>query len=761
MRAVIAYAFAQLRVRPGRALLSAGGIVVVSAMLGAAVTVAASLAGGFDRAAERAHLADVIARFDGAPGTSVAERAASLPNVRSLALRYTAYGVDVRAPNHHVFDARAEGIRAGPRGYAIVAGRDLSGAGSEVLVERGLARTWHLRPGSTIIVGGFTPKQVVGVAVEPDTVAFPLVGRPQIFVPYDVARSLAGAPADATNELLLWVHQPARLDITLAQARSASYGLRNLQFLTRSGIRIEIGQAAGIVVALLIAFSLVALAAAAAILAASAASEVQRRLHAIGVLRAVGASPGSIVAGHAVEAALVATPSAAIGVTAGWLVVRGPTDDLLAAINEFGVGPVLAALLAGTVAVIVAVVAVAAAVPAARAARRRPVDALRGADVSGAPRRAPLPAGPGGLGVRLILARPARSVTAVTVLAVSAAFALLILSIATLLSRLESEPQAIGRAYQLSVDAPPARLGQIRRLPGVAAATTRYDTFASDSFDLGESFEVVAFGADHTAYEAPPLTEGRHLRARNEAEVGLGLAQSLDLHPGSLVAAQLENGREARFRVVGIVRALSQQGRIAYVDARHLLAAEPGLHPTLAVKAAPGDVASVRRELQRAGLVASSSGGVAGSAVEGWAARNSGFLSVLVALLRGVAVLDGFVCVYALAQVLALMAFERRQAIAVLRALGAGRSEIARLFAASALVLAVVALPTAVVLERVVLGPTASGLAAAYVSLSLGAGSLSILLVGVLLVLASVAAALIVARRAGRAPVTRGLAADG
>src|SRR6266511_1892815 len=445
----------------------------------------------------------------------------------------------------------------------------------------GPARTWHLRPGSTIIVGGFTPKQVVGVAVEPDTVAFPLVGRPQIFVPYDVARSLAGAPADATNELLLWVHQPARLDITLAQARSASYGLRNLQFLTRSGIRIEIGQAAGIVVALLIAFSLVALAAAAAILAASAASEVQRRLHAIGVLRAVGASPGSIVAGHAVEAALVATPSAAIGVTAGWLVVRGPTDDLLAAINEFGVGPVLAALLAGTVAVIVAVVAVAAAVPAARAARRRPVDALRGADVSGAPRRAPLPAGPGGLGVRLILARPARSVTAVTVLAVSAAFALLILSIATLLSRLESEPQAIGRAYQLSVDAPPARLGQIRRLPGVAAATTRYDTFASDSFDLGESFEVVAFGADHTAYEAPPLTEGRHLRARNEAEVGLGLAQSLDLHPGSLVAAQLENGREARFRVVGIVRALSQQGRIAYVDARHLLAAEPGLHPTL------------------------------------------------------------------------------------------------------------------------------------------------------------------------------------
>src|SRR5262249_37190959 len=188
---------------------------------------------------------------------------------------------------------------------------------------------------------------------------------------------------------------------------------------------------------------------------------------------------------------------------------------------------------------------------------------------------APLPGGPAGLGVRLTLAGPARSATAVAVLAVSAAFALLILSIATLLSRLENEPQAIGRAYQVVVNAPAAELPRVRRLPGVVAATPRYDTFASDSFDLGESFELVAFGADHPDYEAPPLAEGRRVRGRGEAEVGVGLAQALDLHPGTLLAAQLVNGREARFRVVGVVRALSEQGRIAYVDARGLLAAAP------------------------------------------------------------------------------------------------------------------------------------------------------------------------------------------
>jgi hypothetical protein len=287
-----ALALARLRVRPARMLLSVGGIVVVSAMLGAAVTVAVSLAGGFDRAAARAGLADVIARFDSAPAALVADRARSLPNIRSFATRYTAYGVDLRAPEHHVYDARAEGIRSGQRGYAVVAGRDLHGEDT-ALVERGLARAWKLRPGSRIVVGGFVTVRVVGVAVQPDTVAFPLVGRPRIFVPYPVARVLAGAPAGAANELLLWTRDPAMLDVTLAQAREASYGLRGLQFLTRSGIRIEIGQAAGIVIALLVAFSLVALAAAGAILAASSASEVQRRLHAIGVMRAIGASPAT------------------------------------------------------------------------------------------------------------------------------------------------------------------------------------------------------------------------------------------------------------------------------------------------------------------------------------------------------------------------------------------------------------------------------------------------------------------------------------
>ncbi len=74
-----------------------------------------------------------------------------------------------------------------------------------------------------------------------------------------------------------------------------------------------LSQAAGIVISLLVAFSLVALVAAGTMLAAGAHADVQRRLSAFGVQRALGFTPARIAALQAVEAALVAVPAAALG----------------------------------------------------------------------------------------------------------------------------------------------------------------------------------------------------------------------------------------------------------------------------------------------------------------------------------------------------------------------------------------------------------------------------------------------------------------
>ena len=99
--------------------------------------------------------------------------------------------------------------------------------------------------------------------------------------------------------------------MTLTQARAVAFGLGKLQFITRTGVEILLSQAAGIVISLLVAFSLVALVAAGTMLAAGAHAEVQRRLTGLGVQRALGFGPGRIAAQQAVESALVAVPAAA------------------------------------------------------------------------------------------------------------------------------------------------------------------------------------------------------------------------------------------------------------------------------------------------------------------------------------------------------------------------------------------------------------------------------------------------------------------
>lgn len=754
--ASVRHALARLRARRGRALLAAGGVAAAAAMLGSAVTVADSLAGGFDRAAARAGLADVVVSFDEVSRRVIAPRIAALPNVRAVAYRLGARHQRLFVPGHANYEGIVEGVRPGRRGYAIVAGRDLSGGPDEVVVDRGLARAWGIRPGGQLIAG-YRALRVVGIAVEPDNVAFPLVNQPRVWVPDRTAASLAGTTAAATNELLLWARDPARLDVTLAQARAQSFGLTDVRILTRSGVRLVIGQAAGIVIAILVAVSLVALAAAGAMLSASAAADVQRRLPQIGIMRAVGASRSAVAASQALEALLVAVPAATVGLAVGWLAVQGPTDRLLLALNELGPGSELVFALGLTLLGICVVVACSAAVPAWRAAARRPVDSLRGGDVVAAARRAPLPSGPGGLGVRLVLARPARTATAVAALGVSASFVLLVLAVASLLARLERDPQAVGRSYELEVSAPVRRVPAIRRLAGVGAAAPRWETSAADSFDLGESFDVVAFGGDHTRFEAQPLAEGRRIRSGAEAEVGLGLAQALNLHPGGVLAAEVA-GREVRFRVVGIVRALERQGRVAYVTPGPLVRAAHWLRPTVAVRLSPGASApDVRRRLRPYGETVASSGGVTGEAVHGWAARNSGFVGVLVALLRAVAVLDGLVCLYALAQVLALTAEERRQAVAVIRAVGGSRGQVRRVFIGAATAVAALAAPVGILLERLVVGPAVSRLAASYVTLPLAAGPAPVaLLIGGLLA-AALGAAAIVARRAWVQPIAPAL----
>jgi ABC-type antimicrobial peptide transport system permease subunit len=730
-----------------RARLAAAVVFASSLVTGTALTAAVSLSGGFERAADRADLPDLIVRFDGVSREEAERRLDALPNVETTRYRTEFNDAFLAAGDGSSENGAVHFVGPGRRGYAIVDGRDLRGP-DETVVEAGVAREWDVEPGDTLEVGR-GELEVVGVALSPDNVAFPLARAPRVYVSRDAFRGLRVDLAQ------VWLVEASRADVTLAQARAVSFGLEDLRFVTRDGVRVLIGQAAGIVIALLVAFSLVAVGTAGIMLGASARSEVARRLPSIGVQRAVGFSRRAIVHEQARRGAAIAAPAAALGIAVGALAMRGAAERLLAALNEIGPGAALVWWLLAAWVGVVALVAVASAWPAWRATRE-PVSALlRGGElaVGKRPRRWVRTAPLGGLaflGARLASARRARWAATVAVLGAASATLVLLLALASLLVALRDDPGTVGKRYALTANLPPSAVEDVERIPGVAAAADRTAVEASAAFSLGQSLRLVGFDEGSEDFEAPPLAEGRRRAAPDEAEVGIGLADALGLRPGSRLVVALPGGAEGRFRVSGIVRALENDGRIAYVRDERLDALGAGGNSVVAVRLERGaDRAAVNRGL--ADLGARPSEATAATT------RNRAFLSVLATVLRIVAGTVALVCLVVLAQALVLTARERRSTLALLRTVGAGRGALARVLGGACAAVLVPAAVLGVAVEVLVLGPAVSSLAAGYAGLSLEPSPGHLALAAVALAALGAIAVGVVGRRVEREAVVAGL----
>ncbi|HEY5318923.1 MAG TPA: FtsX-like permease family protein, partial [Solirubrobacteraceae bacterium] len=574
----------------------------------------------------------------------------------------------------------------------------------------------------------------------------------------------------------IWLRNPRYLNEVLVQARATSFGLHNLQFATRSGVKVLLDQAAGIVIDLLVALSVIALITASAMLAASARAEVQRRLGAIGVRRAVGASRGHIALTQGLEAMLIAAPAAALGLAAGVLVINGPDDRLLTMLNEPPPGTALVLPLAASFLAGVAIPVLGAAWPAWRAAGRSPVGLLRGGELETGGRRwagrggrsagrGGRSAGRGGrsaalgsrgglatLGARLVAARRVRLAATVVTLGLSTGFVLLMLALASALSALETDPGALGKRYQVTASMPVSTVPRVRRIPGVAAAAPRYEVEGADSYYLGETIDVIAYPGNHAVFEAPPLVSGHRLRGGGQAEVGVGLADALGLSPGSTLAIALSSGDELRLRVSGLVSSLDHDGRVAYIPARALLAADPSAPYQVAIELTPNaNYGAVTAALTKLGAQF--------SATSGATARGVPLVDTLRTILIAIAIVDGLVCLYALIQASTLTVQERRRTVAVLRASGAGPAAVRRLLLGATLALIVPAGVVGIVLERYVFGPALSHLAENYAVLALDATSAEVLATIAGLALAGAVAVVWVARQAARESVVAGLAA--
>src|SRR6185312_4121694 len=149
LKAALAEARYGIRVRRRRSLLTGLGIALAAAMLIAALVVSDSLGFGFDRAARAADLPNIIVRFSPQPAGRVAQRVAALPDVAAYTVRPEVNDVGLATANDFAGNGVVEVVDPGRRGYAIVAGRYVSDA-DDVVVERGLAASWHLGIGDNL-----------------------------------------------------------------------------------------------------------------------------------------------------------------------------------------------------------------------------------------------------------------------------------------------------------------------------------------------------------------------------------------------------------------------------------------------------------------------------------------------------------------------------------------------------------------------------------------------------------------------------------
>ena len=88
-------------------------------------------------------------------------------------VKTNAYSVPVRAGHETATNGVIEVVGPGRRGYAFVAGHDVSIRGG-VVIEQGLANAWGLSVGDRISVYDSPPLPIVGLARAPDDVAYQL-----------------------------------------------------------------------------------------------------------------------------------------------------------------------------------------------------------------------------------------------------------------------------------------------------------------------------------------------------------------------------------------------------------------------------------------------------------------------------------------------------------------------------------------------------------------------------------------------------------
>ncbi|MFV8185309.1 FtsX-like permease family protein [Streptomyces sp. AF1B] len=323
----------------------------------------------------------------------------------------------------------------------------------------------------------------------------------------------------------------------------------------------------------------------------------------IGVLKAVGCTPGQVVRACAAQALLPAALGAVLGTVAGQLLAVPLLSDTEDAYGTAGLGVELwldAAVAGG----VLAVVAVTACTAAWRAGRLRTVDALavgrtpapgRGRRATGLTARLPLPR-PVGLGLARPFARPARTASMVAAVVFGAAAVTFATGLSGSLGEViaaknhNAADVTVGEAVP-GPGGPHTRPGGGRQTPADPAAITKaiedtdgtrryYGTATAQAALAGVSGEIslVAYDGD-ASWGGFRMVSGRWVHKPGEVVVASSVLTLAGAKVGDTITLRV-HGKPVPVRIVGEVFDTGDDGTRVFTDAATLRSALPDLKPT-------------------------------------------------------------------------------------------------------------------------------------------------------------------------------------
>lgn len=539
--------------------------------------------------ANGAHIA-----FGGAPGVDLT-RIATIEGVTETSGPFPILWERSIVRGSDRYDVALMGMPVEPPAVArplVTEGRWLSGTGREIVLNRTLAREEDMRVGEQVQIpvgGQLVTLDIVGLAIDTIRGPYPSWETTVSWVSPDTLRLFA-----PENE---W---DTRFFVRLRDPE-ASYAVTNVAnamypevggFGTDDWheVRDDVNEFNTIVVIMFSVFATTALAAVAFIIANTIAGRVLAQYRDIGVLKAIGFTPGQVTLVFLVQHLLLSVVAGLIGIGIGVLLAPLFLDETAAMLNTPAASAFNLAVAVVVLLGVLVIVSLFTLLPAWRGGQIAPVQAIT-TGFNPPQRRASALARLAGwarlplvvvTGVKDVFARPGRAVLTIVALLMTVMTVVFALGMNAMIDKLVDNPALSGDAFDATVVAGAIRQDEAARIFAAHDEIVAYHARASTRATVvhgGEtlSFQVRGLGGRYDAFPYA-IGEGRMIAAPGEAVVGIGLVNLLDLRIGDDLQVTINN-QPLTLRIVGRVLDDEDQAELVFTTLDTLQAVDPSLQP--------------------------------------------------------------------------------------------------------------------------------------------------------------------------------------